>query len=245
MLNDPNLRTTFVPLLLRLTLAAIFIYHGLMKITPRNNDWGSAWATDLQLQSTQHSAESLAMLKGHRTHLDEQLRTLKEKGDKLADGDEKTANAEEQQRLAQSLANTEKRIGEAESAYAGTAIKDAKGNYARSSDLPAGLSYTAIQLAVAWGELLCGVALLFGLFTRLASVGVILIMLGAIYTMTQAHIFTQVTGAGFEYNLALAVMAVVLIIKGAGPLSLDEWLESRRKAARQQPQPPPPQPVAV
>ena len=39
------------------------------------------------------------------------------------------------------------------------------------------------QMAVAWGELLCGLGMLLGFLTRLAAVGIIIIMLGAIYTV--------------------------------------------------------------
>jgi uncharacterized membrane protein YphA (DoxX/SURF4 family) len=42
---DAFSKNTLVPLILRLTLGAIFIFHGLDKILPRENDLGFAWAT--------------------------------------------------------------------------------------------------------------------------------------------------------------------------------------------------------
>src|ERR1051325_7846671 len=41
----------------------------------------------------------------------------------------------------------------------------------------------ALQLAVAWGELLGGVALALGLVTRIAALGIIAIMVGAIVSV--------------------------------------------------------------
>src|ERR1700737_2291160 len=41
----------------------------------------------------------------------------------------------------------------------------------------------AVQAVVAWGELVGGVAILLGILTRLASLGIIVIMCGAIYTV--------------------------------------------------------------
>jgi uncharacterized membrane protein YphA (DoxX/SURF4 family) len=46
----------------------------------------------------------------------------------------------------------------------------------------------------------------------------------------QAKLFTEVTGAGVEYKLAIVAMWLVLILTGPGPLSIDDWLAERRKA---------------
>src|SRR5687768_17512940 len=42
--TDPLTRHSLVPLILRLTLAVIFTYHGLGKIVGHGNDWGATWA---------------------------------------------------------------------------------------------------------------------------------------------------------------------------------------------------------
>src|SRR6476620_132760 len=103
---------TLLPLILRATLAVVFIYHGLEKVTP-DNGYGAKWMPA------------------------------------AADG---------------------------------------------SSGLP-----IAIQIAVAWGELLGGVAIALGLLTRIAALGSIAIMAGAIVTVTGPAGFSLLN-KGFEYN---------------------------------------------
>src|SRR5436305_3427547 len=106
---------TFAPLLLRVGLAAVFIYHGLEKITP-DNAYGLKWAD--------HMPGAPPVLTGA----------------------------------------------------------------------------PPLQIAVAWGELLGGVAVALGLLTRLAAAGLIVIMLGAILTYTGGHGFSvNATGGGYEY----------------------------------------------
>src|SRR5262249_13938037 len=158
--------------------------------SPRN-DWGLAWATNLQMKAAKPNPEAMALLHRALEKLEKERAALKEAGDQLPEGSEKAQNAEQQRQVEQQQAELkggEARIGVA---YSGT------------SAVPEALSYPGFQFAVAWGELLGGLALLVGMLTRLASAGMILIMIGAMYTMTQAKLFTEVTGAGVEYNLAI------------------------------------------
>jgi uncharacterized membrane protein YphA (DoxX/SURF4 family) len=221
MLSDPNFRTAAIAVLLRLALAAIFLYHGLVKVSPRN-EWGLAWATNIQRRAAKPNPEAMALLHRGLERLESERAALKEAADKLPEGSEKAQNAEQQKQAEQrqeELRAAEARIGVA---------------YSEANSIPEALSYPGFQFAVAWGELLGGLALLVGVLTRLASAGLILIMIGAVYTMTQAKLFTEVTGAGFEYNLAIVAMCLVLILTGAGPLSIDHWLAARRKASHHQ-----------
>src|SRR5262245_34005420 len=55
-----------------------------------------------------------------------------------------------------------------------------------------------LQMAVAWGELVGGIALGLGLLTRLAALGIAAIMAGAIVTVHGEHGFAL--PMGFEYN---------------------------------------------
>jgi putative oxidoreductase len=96
-----------------------------------------------------------------------------------------------------------------------------------------------LQVTVAWGEVGVGVALALGLLTRLAALGSIVIMLGAIYYVTWKLDFTGGTDAtthnmqlqvGYEYNYAIIAMAVSLVILGAGALSIDHLLFHRSHA---------------
>jgi len=79
---------------------------------------------------------------------------------------------------------------------------------------------------VAWVEFLCGALLLAGLATRLASVPLIVVMVVALNTalVDQISEWSDVLGlAEFGY----IVLLLGLLILGAGPLSLDQWLVRR------------------
>lgn len=111
-----------------------------------------------------------------------------------------------------------------------------------SETLPAG-----IQVAVAWGEVVVGLACLIGLLTRLACLGIIVIMIGAMWLETGQRNFIDITfdlpsiqvsnrvvgfnriSPGYEYNFAICVMASALILLGSGPYSVDSVLWRRRR----------------
>jgi uncharacterized membrane protein YphA (DoxX/SURF4 family) len=151
--------------------------------------------------------------------------SLKAESDNLA-GTEKEENAKKLE--ANAAKQTEFRMAE----------EHIKAAFSAATPLPTALSDQWVQIAVAWGELLCGIAMLLGLYTRIAALGLIVIMVGAIYMVTGAHGFSNPAGGGgYEYNLAILAICVVLIIKGSGPLSVDGLLHSRRKSAQQQQQP--------
>ena len=82
---------------------------------------------------------------------------------------------------------------------------------------------TATQTAVAWGEVIGGAALALGFLTRLAALGIIAIMAGAIATVHGQHGFSLAQG-GFEYNAAIIVMCTCLVLGGPGPLAVDRFL---------------------
>jgi len=93
--------------------------------------------------------------------------------------------------------------------------------------LPAALA--ALVIAI---EFLAPVALVLGLGTRLAALGIAAVMGGAVVTVHAANGFfmnwsgTQ-AGEGFEYHLLALGLAAVLVVQGAGRLSLDRWLAPR------------------
>jgi putative oxidoreductase len=92
-------------------------------------------------------------------------------------------------------------------------------------------------------EIFGGLALLMGAFVAIVSVPLILSMLGAMFTVNIKFGFSavntigltpagpQLGPPGYEINLLYIACLVVLILAGAGPLSIDA-LRSRR---RQQP----------
>ncbi|MCS6849859.1 MAG: DoxX family protein [Gemmataceae bacterium] len=82
---------------------------------------------------------------------------------------------------------------------------------------------TAVQLAVAWGELLGGLALLLGFLTRLAVLGLAIIMGGAIYLVHSPQgLRTPLTE--YQLPLTLLVICISLMLTGGGTLSIDHLL---------------------
>jgi putative oxidoreductase len=105
-------------------------------------------------------------------------------------------------------------------------------SYADEGSMPQTLRYHATQLAVAWGELAGGAALLIGVLTRLSALAMIVIQVGAIWTVTLSRGFSFTSGGGYEYNLALLAMCLAVAILGAGALSVDRcWSRSRQRRA--------------
>lgn len=78
-------------------------------------------------------------------------------------------------------------------------------------------------------ELFGGLGLMAGLLTRVAAGAIALIMLGAIATVHYRHgLFIDWhgnrEGHGVEYHLLALALALVVVVKGAGPFSLDhDW----------------------
>jgi len=105
-------------------------------------------------------------------------------------------------------------------------------------------AHVPLPLANAWLvtllEIFGGLALLIGAFVAIVSVPLIFSMLGAMFTVNIEYGFSavntigltpegpQLGPPGYEINLLYIACLVVLILGGAGPLSIDALL-SRRK----------------
>lgn len=90
-----------------------------------------------------------------------------------------------------------------------------------------GIPYPELQAPFASAvELVAGAALLLGLFTRLASIPLVVVMIVAIATAKRTELtsFTDLFGI-VEYLYVLLLGQ--LIVLGAGPLSLDRLLVNR------------------
>jgi putative oxidoreductase len=91
-----------------------------------------------------------------------------------------------------------------------------------------GLPYLLAVLIIL-AESIGMIALLLGLFSRILSTSVILIMLGAIFAAHGQFGFfmnwsgTQ-AGEGFEFHLAIIALAAVITLQGAGFYSIDNYL---------------------
>lgn len=72
-------------------------------------------------------------------------------------------------------------------------------------------------------ETLGSIAMAFGFLTQLAGLGLGIIMLGALYKkMFEWHSpFGSEKGEGIELNLILLAAAIVLVLYGAGTISID------------------------
>jgi uncharacterized membrane protein YphA (DoxX/SURF4 family) len=219
MLSDAAVKNSIVPFLLRLALAVIFIYHGWHKIADPGNDWGALWASNLADQSLAPPPDVL-----HR--LDEWEQMNKEQP---AGG---AARADKEPLLPEQASERVK------NAYRQLATSDYLRRHPETGTLQL---QSSLQLLVAWGELVGGIALLLGLLTRLAAVGLIVIQVGAICTVTWEQGFSAARGAGYEYNVALIVMCLALVLLGGGTMAVDQVLRRRREAAAAKPQ----QPVTV
>jgi len=71
-------------------------------------------------------------------------------------------------------------------------------------------------------ETVGGAFLILGLFTRTAATGIIMVMLGAIFTVKLGKGFLN----GYEFDVSLLAMAVSLVLSGSNTLSLGNLFRS-------------------
>ncbi len=106
--------------------------------------------------------------------------------------------------------------------------------YGICSNIPQFAGYIKIPVAAAWlvggGELLGGLGMLAGLLSRIAGVGLAIIMFGAIVTYHWAHGFS-ITNQGYEYVLTLLLNGLAITIAGPGKYSLEHALSARKSAS--------------
>jgi putative oxidoreductase len=102
--------------------------------------------------------------------------------------------------------------------------KDWGANWNPKPDAPPAV----VQLAVAWGQLVGGIAMVLGFLTRLAALGFIVVMCGAIATVHWPKGF-DIRQRGWEYNFAIIMMSLCLVLGGPGPIAVDRFLRFRRR----------------
>ena len=108
--------------------------------------------------------------------------------------------------------------------FGGYGLKGTTG-YLTSLGLPLPIAYL-----VCFFEFLGGIGLILGLFTRLAALAVIIVMIGAILKVHRPNglfinwSLTPGKGHGYEANLAFIAMGVACLIAGGGALALDRLL---------------------
>lgn len=92
-------------------------------------------------------------------------------------------------------------------------------------------------LAAGVGEVVLGLALLLGLWSRLAALGLLFITYVAVYTVHfdlgwagWNQIDTE-AGQGFKVPLMLAIMLWAVLTQGGGQYALDAWLGRARRSS--------------
>jgi putative oxidoreductase len=104
--------------------------------------------------------------------------------------------------------------------------------HVNQADVPETLQFPVIQMLVAWGELLGGVAMLAGFLTRWAALGLVIIQAGAVYVITVAfpsEVAPWVRHFVLAGNVALISMCLALVVLGGGAYSFDGWVTGRAK----------------
>jgi putative oxidoreductase len=94
-----------------------------------------------------------------------------------------------------------------------------------SVGFPGVLAYPVVA-----AELLCGAALIVGFKTRLASLGLVPVLLGAASVhLPNGWVFNAPNG-GWEYPVFLAVGVIVQSLLGSGAFSVDGWQAQKARA---------------
>ena len=108
--------------------------------------------------------------------------------------------------------------------FGGYGFSGTMGFFTQMMHIPAPLAFLAIC-----AEFFGGLGLIVGLLGRVAAFGITMNMLVAIFTVHIHNGFFanwsgQQKGEGFEYHLLAIALALVVMIKGSGALSIDRAL---------------------
>ena len=108
--------------------------------------------------------------------------------------------------------------------FGGYGFKGTMGMFTQGMHMPAPLAFLAIM-----AEFLGGIGLILGLLCRVAAFGITVNMLVAILLVHLPNgLFMNwggnQKGEGYEYHLLVIAITVVLMVKGAGALSIDRAL---------------------
>ncbi len=109
--------------------------------------------------------------------------------------------------------------------FGGYGLQGTVGYFKNALHIPPFLGYVG-----AFAEFLGAIGVFLGLLTRISALGLFCVMAVAFYSAHRKNGFFMNWSAeankpeGFEYTLTLAVLALVLLITGPGPYSLDALL---------------------
>jgi len=113
--------------------------------------------------------------------------------------------------------------------FGGYGFAGSMGFFTDTLHIPVIFAFLAIM-----AEGLGSLGLITGLLTRVAAFGIGVNMVVAVYMLHWQHGFFMnwfglQKGEGFEYHLLVIAMAVFLIIRGGGALSVDRMLAEKRQ----------------
>ena len=108
--------------------------------------------------------------------------------------------------------------------FGGPGLKETLRTMHETLGLPASMAFLAVL-----AEFLGGLGLIAGLFGRVAAVGIAVVMFTAIVMVNGRYglflnWFGDRKGHGYEYHLLAIALAVVIIVRGSGAMSLDRFL---------------------
>jgi len=108
--------------------------------------------------------------------------------------------------------------------FGGPGLKETMHAMYEHLGLPTPLAFLAVA-----AEFFGGLGLIVGLLSRVAAAGIVVIMLAAIVMVLGRYglflnWFGDRKGLGYEYHLPAIALAVALIVKGSGAMSLDRLL---------------------
>jgi putative oxidoreductase len=115
--------------------------------------------------------------------------------------------------------------------FKGPGLKNSIKSLNEHANIPAALGFLAIA-----AEFFGGVGLIVGLLSRIAAAGVVVTMVVAIVLVHRRYglflnWFGDREGHGYEYHLLAIALAMVIIVRGSGALSLDHLLYSNIQLA--------------
>lgn len=87
-----------------------------------------------------------------------------------------------------------------------------------------GISNSWLPIFITWLHLLGGFFIVIGLFTRIVTLFLIPVLLGAVFIINLPKgLFAP--GSEFVYSLVILLLLIFFFIEGGGPLSLDDFFK--------------------
>jgi putative oxidoreductase len=116
--------------------------------------------------------------------------------------------------------------------FGGRGVSGTIAIFQQTMGIPAPLTILAMT-----AEVFGAVGLFLGLFSRVAAMGVLVVMIVAPFANhLYPNFFMNWTGRqmgeGFEYHLLAIALIVTILVRGAGALSIDRAISSERLGAR-------------